>query len=125
MAEAFLKSFDGRLEVYSAGTKPSAQVHPKAVLVMREIGIDLGGSVPKNVARFIAQPFDYVITVCDHAREACPVFTGTVAHRLHIGFDDPAEVTGSEEHIMSEFRRIRDEIKERFHDLFVREIGRR
>ncbi len=123
MAEAFLKSFDAGLEVDSAGTRPAAQVHPKAVLVMREIGIDLGDSVPKHVDRFIARPFDYVITVCDHAKETCPVFTGTVAHRLHIGFDDPAEVTGSEEHIMSEFRRIRDEIRERFHDFYVREIG--
>lgn len=118
MAEGFLKSFDGDLEVYSAGTQPSTQVHPKAVQAMREIGIDISKNYPKNVEQFIHTPFDYVITVCDHAKETCPVFMGKVNHRLHIGFDDPAMATGSEEEIMAVFRRVRDEIKEAFYKLY-------
>ena len=119
MAEAFLKSFDSNLEVYSAGTNPSAEVHPKTIRVMQEIGIDLSGNRTKSVDEFLDKEFDYVITVCDGAKEACPVFTGKVKHRLHIGFEDPAEVQGSEEFILSEFRRIRDEIKSRFYEFYV------
>ncbi|MBM2842043.1 MAG: Arsenate reductase, partial [Bacteroidetes bacterium] len=90
MAEGFLKSLDSTLDVHSAGTVPARRVHPKAMLVMKEVGIDLSTASPKNVDQFLGQPFDYVITVCDHAKETCPVFTGKVKHRLHIGFDDPA-----------------------------------
>ncbi len=111
MAEEFMKSFDPELEVYSAGTNPSKQVHPKAILVMKEVGIDLSKNYPKLVDQFITEPFDYVITVCDNAKETCPVFIGKVGKQLHIGFDDPAEATGTEDEILSEFRRIRDEIK--------------
>jgi len=114
MAEAFLKSFDYEMKVVSAGTEPSSQVHPKAVQVMKEVGIDISDGKPKSVNDFIDESFDYVITVCGGAKESCPVFTGDVKHRLHIGFDDPAEVEGSEEFILSEFRRIRDEIKRDF-----------
>ncbi|MBX2991968.1 MAG: arsenate reductase ArsC, partial [Bacteroidetes bacterium] len=89
MAEYFLRSFDPSPEVYSAGTNPSTRVHPKAVQVMNEVGISLDGALPKNVDRFINEPFDFVITVCDNAKETCPVFVGNVKHRLHIGFDDP------------------------------------
>ena len=123
MAEGFLKSFDSGLEVYSAGTAPSERVHPKAVQVMREEGIDLSVNYPKNVDRFIDKPFDFVITVCDHARETCPVFAGQVKTRLHIGFDDPAEATGSEEEVLAVFRRVRDEIKRdfrKFYEEYVR-----
>jgi arsenate reductase len=91
MAEGFLKSLDPYLEVYSAGTNPSNQVHQKAVQVMQEIGIDLDKNYPKNVDQFVNKSFDYVITVCNHAKETCPVFMGDVKHHLHIGFDDPAE----------------------------------
>lgn len=112
MAEGFLRSFDPGLEVFSAGTAPSDRVHPKAVLVMQELGIDLSGQYPRKVDEFLNEAFDYVITVCGHARENCPVFTGEVKKQLHIGFDDPAEATGTEEEIMGEFRRIRDEIRE-------------
>ena len=112
MAEGFLRSFDPGLEVWSAGTAPSDQVHPKAILVMRELGIDLSDQYPQRVDEFLDKAFDYVITVCAHARENCPVFVGEVKKRLHIGFDDPAEATGTEEEIMGEFRRIRDEIRE-------------
>lgn len=114
MAEGFLRSLDPTLEVFSAGTNPAVRVHPKAVAAMKEACIDLSGAYPKNVDQFADQPFDYVITVCDHAKESCPVFTGNVKHRLHIGFDDPAEATGAEEEVMAVFRRVRDEIKQRF-----------
>ncbi len=122
MAEGFLKSFDGSLEVYSAGTKPSGHVHPKAIQVMKEAGIDLSGHYPKSTDRFISQPFDHVITVCGNANENCPVFTGHVKHRQHIGFEDPAEATGTEEEILAEFRKIRDQIKVRFFDFYRREL---
>ena len=118
MAEGFLTSFDSQLEVFSAGTQPAARVHPKAVAVMKEVGVDLTGSSPKSVDQFISRPFDFVITVCDHARETCPVFTGKVTHRLHMGFDDPAEATGTEEEMLSVFRRVRDEIQGRFHQFY-------
>jgi arsenate reductase len=113
MAEGFLKSFDPRMEVYSAGTVPAERVHPKAIKVMREVGIDLSGHLPKLVDEFLHMDFDYVITVCDHAREQCPVFTGRVYHQEHIGFEDPAEAAGTEEEIMGVFRKVRDEIRER------------
>jgi arsenate reductase len=113
MAEGFLRSFDPAIQVYSAGTKPARQVNPRAVLVMKEAGVNISRSVPKNVKRFLTVPFDYVITVCDHARETCPVFTGAVQHRLHMGFDDPAEATGSEEEQLLVYRRVRDEMREK------------
>jgi arsenate reductase len=118
MAEAFLRSFDPHLEVHSAGTHPSAQVHPKAIAVMKEVGIDLTGAYPKLVDQFLAQTFDYVITVCDHAKETCPLFMGKVKHRLHIGFDDPAEAQGTNDEVLAVFRRVRDEIKGEFSRLF-------
>jgi len=114
MAEGFLKSFDSELEVYSAGTKPAEKINPKAVQVMKEIGIDISNNYPKDVEQFINQSFDYVITVCDNAKETCPVFIGKVGKQLHIGFEDPAEATGTEEEILSVFRKVRDEIKEEF-----------
>jgi len=115
MAEGFLKAFDDSLEVYSAGTEPSDRVHPKAVLAMQELGIDLSGHHPQRVDEYLNEAFDYVITVCGHAKENCPVFLGEVKNQLHIGFDDPAEATGTEEEVMGEFRRIRDEISGRMH----------
>ncbi len=121
MAEGFLKSFDPELEVFSAGTNPSSQVHPNAIKVMKEVGIDLSNNYPKNVDEFINQSFDYVITVCDNAKETCPVFMGKVTHQLHIGFEDPAEATGTEEEILNTFRRIRDEIKRDFYKFYINE----
>jgi arsenate reductase len=111
MAEGFLKSFDENLEVYSAGTKPADKVNPKAIQVMKEVGIDLSQNYPKMVDKFLNDPFDYVITVCDNAKETCPVFIGKVGKQLHIGFEDPAEATGTEEEILAVFRKVRDEIK--------------
>lgn len=108
MAEGFLKSFGSNLEVYSAGTKPEKAVNPKAIQVMKEKGIDLSRNYPKSVDQFIEQPFDYVITVCDSAKETCPVFSGQVNHRLHMGFEDPAGTIGTDEEILDKFREVRD-----------------
>jgi len=122
MAEGFLKSFDKELEVYSAGTKPSVQVHPKAIQVMKEVGIDLSKNLPKLVDQFLNDSFDYVITVCDNAKETCPVFIGKVTNRLHMGFEDPADATGTEEEILSVFRKVRDQIKNKFLEFYNKEI---
>lgn len=122
MAEGFLQSLDADLIVESAGTHPASQVHPKAIAVMKEAGIDLSKHYPKSVEKFIAESFDYVITVCGNAKETCPVFTGKVGKRIHIGFEDPAEATGTEEEILSTYRRIRNEIKEAFYTFYVENI---
>ena len=114
MAEGFLKSFDKNLEVYSAGTKPAEKVNPFAVKAMKEVGIDISNGIPENVDKYINQSFDYVITVCDNAKETCPVFMGNVKHRLHIGFDDPADAVGTEDEVMPVYRRVRDEIEKEF-----------
>lgn len=122
MAEGFLKSFNEELEVYSAGTKPAEKVNPKAIKVMQEIGIDISKGKPEDVAQYLDQSFDYVITVCDNAKETCPVFIGKVGKQLHIGFEDPADATGSEEEILSVFRKVRDEIKEEFYKFYKNEL---
>ena len=118
MAEGFLKSFAPGWEVLSAGTEPAREVHPKAVAAMKEAGVDISGQCPKGVDQFLGLNFDYVVTVCDSAHETCPVFLGKVRWRLHFPFADPAAATGSDEEIVAEFRRVRDEIKERFHRFF-------
>lgn len=118
MAEGFLKSFDDELEVYSAGTKPAEKVNPFAIKAMKEVGIDISNGVAENVDKYLSQSFDYVITVCDNAKETCPVFMGDVKHRLHIGFDDPAEAVGTEEEVMPVYRRVRDEIKKEFYGFY-------
>ncbi len=110
MAEGILKYLNPELEVFSAGTKPADQVHPLAVASMSEIGIDISKNKTKNVDEFLNQSFDFVITVCDNAKETCPVFLGNVKQRLHIGFKDPAAAMGSEEKKLAIFRKIRDEI---------------
>ena len=114
MAEGFLRSLDMNIEVFSAGTKPELQVNTNAVEVMKEIGIDISSQAPKNVDLFRNKYFDYVITVCDSAKETCPVFTGDVKHRLHIGFEDPAAAKGADEEILGVYRKVRDEIKSEF-----------
>jgi arsenate reductase len=112
MAEGLLRHDAGdRFEVFSAGTKPS-RVRPEAIAVMRECGIDISGQRSKSVDEFAGQPFDYVLTVCDNARDACPLFPGG-AERIHWSFEDPAAVEGSEAERLSAFRRIRDRIHER------------
>lgn len=118
MAEGLFKMFAPEWEVYSAGTAPTSEVHPLAVKVMAEIGIDLSANYPKSTDEFMEKDIDYVITVCDHARETCPVFTGKVKNRLHIGFRDPAEATGTDEEIIKVFREVRDEIKTRLQEFY-------
>ncbi len=118
MAEAFLQSFDNNLIVYSAGINPENKVDDMAIIVMKEIGIDLSQKSPKSVQKYINEYWDYVITVCDNARENCPNFLGEVQHRIHIGFEDPSIIKGSDEYVLQEYRRIRDEIKEKFLQLY-------
>ena len=122
MAEGFLKSFDKNLEVFSAGTKPAEKVNPFAVKAMQEIGIDISNGVSENVDKYLSQSFDYVITVCDNAKETCPVFIGNVKHQIHIGFDDPADAVGSEEEVMPVYRRVRDEIKNDFYEFYLKNL---
>ncbi len=117
MAEGFLKHLYPDYEIYSAGTKPEKKVSKHATIVMKEVGIDISQHIPKNVVTFVNDSFDYVITVCNNAKESCPIFTGKVAKRLHIGFDDPADASGTEEHILSVYRKIRDEIRTAFTNL--------
>jgi arsenate reductase len=124
MAEGFLKSFDVNLEVYSAGTKPAEKVNPLAVKVMSEIDIDISNGIAEDVDKYLFQSFDYVITVCDNAKETCPVFNGDVKHQFHIPFDDPADATGPEEEIIAVYRRVRDEINEKFQKFYQDEIIR-
>jgi arsenate reductase len=110
MAEGLLRHDAGeRFKVESAGTKPSF-VRPEAIAAMDELGIDISGHRSKSVKEFDGQKFDYVITVCDSARESCPVFFGR-AERLHHSFDDPAALDGSEEERLDLFRRVRDELR--------------
>lgn len=123
MAHGFLQSFDKRLDVHSAGTRPAAHVNSKAVEVMMEAGVDISAHTPKSVDIYLNEPWDYVITVCDGANETCPMFTGEVGKRLHIGFDDPSDAVGSDEFVMSEFRRVRDEIKEGFERFYTAAIA--
>ena len=123
MAHGILQSFDKNLIVCSAGTKPATQINPKAVVVMKEFGIDISDHKPTMVDQYLNEEWDYVITVCDNAKETCPVFLGNVTHRLHIGFEDPSNATGTEEFIWSEFRRVRDEIKQGFYTFYVEQIN--
>ena len=122
MAEGFLKSFNKELEVYSAGTKPEVNINPYSVKVMEEVGINISSQYPQNVTEFIDKSFDYVITVCDNAKEVCPVFNGEVKQQLHIPFEDPADATGTEEEVMQVYRRVRDKIKERLSEFFKKEL---
>lgn len=122
MAEGILKSFDENLIVFSAGTKPASKVHPIAIKVLNEIGIDITKNTPKSVDRFLIDSFDYMITVCDNAKETCPVFLGDVKNRLHLGFEDPSDARGTKDEIIKEFRKIRDEIKEKFYALYQSEL---
>lgn len=120
MAEGLLRESAGdRVEVSSAGVSPST-VRPEAIAAMREIGIDISSHYSKSVEDFVGQKFDYVITVCDNARESCPVFPGETV-RIHWSFDDPAAVEGDEEERMIEFRRVRDQISRRLGE-FVKKL---
>lgn len=122
MAHGFLQSFDQNITVRSAGTEASGKLNQKAVKAMAEIGIDISHHTSDSVEKYLNDEWDYVITVCGGANEACPAFMGKVKYRLHIGFDDPSHAEGTEEFIWSEFFRVRDEIKEGFYKLYVEKI---
>jgi len=119
MAEGFLRSLHPEWKIFSAGTKPEKEVNPLAVKAMAEVGIDISHHQPKSIQQFIGYDFDYVITVCDNARESCPIFTGKVKHRLHIGFEDPADARGNEEERLEVYRRVRNEIMNQFANLKI------
>lgn len=122
MAEGFLNSFDPRIEAHSAGTQPTSEVNPNAIRAMREIGVDISGGRPKTVDGFLDQSIDYVISVCGDAEENCPVFQGKVGQRMHMGFPDPADATGTEEEILNIFRQSRDNIKARFFEFYLSKL---
>lgn len=110
MAEGILREAAGDLvEAHSAGSKPAGFVHPLAVRVMKEIGIDLTGHRSKHLNEFLDRPIDVVITVCGNADQACPVFPGQV-HRHHWGFEDPARAAGDDDEVLRVFRQVRDQI---------------
>ena len=112
MAEGIVNHFLGeQFQAYSAGTE-ATKVNPLAIKILAEIGIDISWHYSKTIDEFNGQAFDHVITLCGSANEQCPLFFGGV-RRVHIGFDDPSRTTGTEEEILADFRRVRDEIKER------------
>lgn len=122
MAEGIANHFMAdMLEAFSAGTEAS-YVNPWAIRVLREIGVDISEHRSKNLDEFAGQSFDYVITLCGDANEKCPLFFGGV-ERTHLGFSDPAKAQGTEQEVLAEFRKIRDEIKERLIDFFEHEIA--
>jgi arsenate reductase (thioredoxin) len=111
IAEGILRAAAGDLfDIQSAGSQPAGYVHPLAIQVMKEIGIDVSTHRSKHMNDFLQQPVATVITVCGNADQACPIFPGQV-HRYHWGFEDPAHATGTEDRILAEFRRVRDQIK--------------
>ena len=111
MAEGLLRrAADDLFEVFSAGSMPAGYVHPKAIAALAELGIDIAQHTSKHMNEFLTRDIHTVITVCGNADQACPMFPGAV-NRYHWGFSDPAHATGSEEEIMAEFRRVRDQIK--------------
>jgi arsenate reductase len=111
MAEGILRAAAGDLlEVRSAGSNPAGYVHPKAIEVLKEIGIDISGHTSKHMNEFLSGKVDIVVTVCGNADQACPMFPGQVK-RYHWGFDDPAHADGTEDEILGEFRRVRDSIR--------------
>jgi arsenate reductase len=122
MAEGLLRQMAGdRFKVRSAGVEPS-HVRPQAVEAMREVGIDISGHRSKSMDEFAAEEFDYAITVCDNARDQCPVFPGK-SERIHWSFEDPAAARGDEETRLNVFRRVRDEIESRLRQFIEKHDG--
>jgi len=120
MAEGLINNFLGnKITAFSAGTN-ATNVNPTAIEVMQEIGIDISKHQSKNLTAFDGQSFDYVITLCGDANETCPLYIGGTK-KIHIGFDDPAKATGTKEEVLHEFRRVRDDIKERLAAFFQKE----
>jgi len=122
MAHGFLQSFDKNITVCSAGTEASGKLNANAVKAMKEVGVDISHHTSDSVDMYLKYQWDFVITVCGGANEVCPVFIGKVNNRIHIGFDDPSLAVGSNEFIWSEFRRVRDEIRDAFSDLYIQKI---
>ncbi len=122
MAHGFLQSFDKDLIVCSAGTKAAGHLNEGAVKAMAEVGIDISNHTSDSVEKYLGEEWDYVITVCGGANETCPAFSGKVKHRIHIGFDDPSHAVGTPEFIESEFRRVRNEIKDGFYQFYIEDI---
>ncbi len=121
MAEGWVnRLLAGRWEARSAGTAPAAQVHPLAVRVMAEAGVDISGGRPEHLSRYLDEPWDLVATVCDGAREVCPVFPRAV-EQVHVSFPDPAAAAGTEAERLAAFRAVRDAIRDRL----LPEIARR
>lgn len=119
MAEGYLRHFaKGRANIYSAGIETHG-VNPKAIAIMREDGIDISGHTSNHIDEYKSVPFDFVITVCDNAREHCPYFP-SMAQKFHYNFPDPAKATGSEEEVMQQFRKVRDMIRA-YSEQFVNE----
>ncbi|HSA05658.1 MAG TPA: arsenate reductase ArsC [Candidatus Gastranaerophilales bacterium] len=117
MAEGLMRQFYGdKYDVYSAGVNPT-EVNPNAIKVMKEIGIDISNHTSKSVNEYINQTFDIIITVCDNAKESCPIFPGK-AERLHWSFFDPAEAIGTQEELLKAFTEVRDQIKDKIHSYF-------
>ena len=110
MAEGIAR--EAGLESYSAGTNPEIEVNPFAVKVMTEIGIDISNHIPQSVNEYLDENFNIIATLCDNARETCPVFSGSSDHQIHHGFEDPVDATGSDGEITKVYRRIRDEIRD-------------
>lgn len=124
MAQAVLQHLDNNLIVCSAGTQPAKEVNPLAVRVMDEVNMPIVDLTTHDVKEYESKSWNYVITVCDHARETCPVFSGKVGQRLHIGFSDPAMAKGSEEEKLSVFRKVRNEIINSF-NTFYQQISKK
>jgi arsenate reductase (thioredoxin) len=111
LAEGILRHAAGDLvEVHSAGSKPAGYVHPKAIEVMKEIGIDISAHTSKHMSEFLDKKITTVITVCGNADQACPMFPGQM-NRYHWGFADPAHAKGTDEEVLAVFRRVRDQIR--------------
>ena len=118
IAEGYLRFFaGGKASVYSAGVETHG-INPKAISIMGEDGIDISGHTSNNIDEYTDIAFDYVITVCDSARETCPYFSGKVAHRIHMPFEDPASATGTNEEKLRVYRQVRDQIREEFRKFY-------
>lgn len=122
MAHGILQSLDKTLNVHSAGTHPAEAVNPNAIKAVAELGLDITEHRPMQVDTYLSESWDYVITVCGSAHESCPTFLGEVKHRIHIGFEDPADAIGTPEEILEEFRVIRNQILVAFFSFYHQQL---
>ncbi len=122
MAQGFLQSYDSRLEVFSAGVSPACRVAPEAIALMAEKGIDISGHRTHDVSEYLDKSFDYVISVCDYAKESCPHFRGKVKKYLHFPFPDPYLARGGKEAFMRAYQEVRDAIEKKFKKMYINEF---